>query len=123
MIKVRQSVFETNSSSTHTITMCTEDQFTKWQKNEIFWDNDAEELIDETEMLESIANSCGQCSVDELLEAKEKSYQEYLKILAGYDYYTRSSFIELNTYEHFSKKYTSPSGDIVYAFGWYGSNY
>lgn len=123
MIKVRSCVFETNSSSTHTITMCTEEQFTRWQKNQIFWDNDAEELIEESEMLESIADSCGQCCVDELLETKEKSYQDYLKMLADYDYYTRSSFIDMNTYEHFSKKYTSSSGEVIYAFGWYGSNY
>lgn len=30
MIQVRQGVFETNSSSTHSITMCTKNEFNEW---------------------------------------------------------------------------------------------
>lgn len=31
MRQIRMNVFETNSSSTHTIAICTEEDFKKWQ--------------------------------------------------------------------------------------------
>lgn len=35
MIQVRQGVFETNSSSTHSITMCTKNEFNEWADGKI----------------------------------------------------------------------------------------
>ena len=35
MIQVRQGVFETNSSSTHSITMCTKNEFNEWVDGKI----------------------------------------------------------------------------------------
>ena len=35
MIQVRQSVFETNSSSTYSITMCTKNEFNEWVDGKI----------------------------------------------------------------------------------------
>jgi hypothetical protein len=38
-------VFETNSSSTHTLTICSKDDFDKWKHGEVFWlDNDWHKL-------------------------------------------------------------------------------
>ena len=37
--QIRVGVFETNSSMTHALTICTEEQYEKWQNGEIFWDN------------------------------------------------------------------------------------
>lgn len=38
-------MFETNSSSTHTLTICSKDDFDKWKRGEVFWlDNDWHEL-------------------------------------------------------------------------------
>ena len=35
MIQVRQGVFEANSSSTHSITMCTKNEFNEWVDGKI----------------------------------------------------------------------------------------
>ena len=40
MIQIRQNIFETNSSSVHSITLCTEDEFQKWKNGEILFDRD-----------------------------------------------------------------------------------
>ena len=41
IFQVRQGVFETNSSPTHTLTICSKDDFDKWKHGEVFWlDND-----------------------------------------------------------------------------------
>lgn len=38
-------MFETNSSSTHTLTICSKDDFDKWEHGEVFWlDNDWHKL-------------------------------------------------------------------------------
>ena len=37
MISVRKNVFETNSSSTHSITMCSENEYDKWKSGELFY--------------------------------------------------------------------------------------
>lgn len=45
IFQVRQGVFETNSSSTHTLTICSKDDFDKWKHGEVFWlDNDWHKL-------------------------------------------------------------------------------
>lgn len=37
-IKIRRGVFETNSSSVHSLVMCTDDDYYKWKKGEILYD-------------------------------------------------------------------------------------
>lgn len=37
---VRQSIFETNSSSTHSLTMCMKETYEKWRKGELFFMQD-----------------------------------------------------------------------------------
>ena len=38
MIQIRQNIFETNSSSTHTLVICTEDEFKKFNNDELCLD-------------------------------------------------------------------------------------
>lgn len=45
MIQVRNNIFETNSSSVHSITICPEDEFEKWKNGELLFDRDTDELI------------------------------------------------------------------------------
>lgn len=34
---VRSHIFETNSSSVHSLTMCTEEEFNKWKSGDLFY--------------------------------------------------------------------------------------
>jgi len=34
---VRCGVFETNSSSTHSLTICSDEEYTRWEKGELYW--------------------------------------------------------------------------------------
>lgn len=36
MIQIRQGVFETNSSSTHSITIASESDFDKWKNGDVY---------------------------------------------------------------------------------------
>lgn len=44
---IRRGVFETNSSSTHSLTMCSEDEYEKWIKGELYFIPSTEEFVNE----------------------------------------------------------------------------
>lgn len=45
MKQIRRGTFETNSSSTHSITICTEEEFEKFENGELVFDKWEEKLI------------------------------------------------------------------------------
>ena len=45
MKTIREGCFETNSSSTHSITMCMESDFLKWKNGEMYWDSWNNKLV------------------------------------------------------------------------------
>lgn len=49
MEQIRRNVFETNSSSTHSITMCPKEEFEKWKKGELFYIDYSGEFVNAEE--------------------------------------------------------------------------
>lgn len=45
MIQIRQNIFETNSSSVHTLVICTEDEFKKFNNDELCVDDWNDTLV------------------------------------------------------------------------------
>ena len=43
--QIRRGVFETNSSSVHSLTMCTGSDYDKWKNGELVWSRWDDELI------------------------------------------------------------------------------
>ena len=99
MIQVRQGIFETNSSSTHALTMCTESDFNKWKNEELIYDRYEEVLVPYT---------------DEIRKAKEEDDE---KEFLTYDEFKDWSYLDYNTFE---QSFKTPSGDKVISFGYYG---
>lgn len=104
-IQIRRGIFETNSSSTHSLTMCMSDDFDKWKNGELVYDN----------------------YIGKLITITDKKYQNWLKNNQeddyGYkDYMTYDEYFNYNCqfFESFEKKFTTPSGENVIAFGYYG---
>ena len=52
---IRRGTFETNSSSTHSITMCKESDFDKWKNGEMYWDRWNESLVSKEEVEKEMA--------------------------------------------------------------------
>lgn len=120
-IKIRNSVFETNSSSTHSLIMCSKDEYNKLNTRDLLIDTYNDSLIT-------------------LKEAKDR-YKEYfpdapdiynvsdfnaIQLLQKYDVaYTLEEYNEnYNEYlNKFYQEYTTPSGETICAFGVYGENY
>lgn len=91
MRQIRYGVFETNSSSTHSIVICTEKEYKQFQNDELMYDGYNEELVPYSDLL---------------LKAEYYRYKGYS--VFGHD---------LETYY---RNFTTPSGDKMVAFGEYG---
>ena len=146
IFQVRQGVFETNSSSTHTLTICSKDDFDKWKHGEVFWlDNDWGKLQtnksfvtpEELEELTEKYNEEEQKRIDAGDEyAKLLDMDKVLNELRDYDSWndsywdTERSSLEAYTMddwyarngdlETYERSFTSPSGDEMVAFGAFG---
>lgn len=94
MIQIRCGVFETNSSSTHSLIICTDEEYKKWQNNELILDR----YYDTLEPMPS----------DDELEDDSWRYVKY------------DEYDDKIDMEGFDSTYTTPSGDVIHVFGWYG---
>lgn len=93
---IRRGLFETNSSSVHSITMCDDDTYTKWKNGELLYDSWNEKFVSENEI--------------------DKEYEEYV-----YDYEEYWDHYRFD-YETFERMYETKN-DIIHAFGYYGYDY
>jgi len=135
MRQIRHGVFETNSSSTHSLTICTEEEFEKWTHGELMFDTYNDELVEVNTKItdeekehakayyenskSAFWKSWEQLSEEEI-EAWYVKYKNDFNKVDMYRYKTRSQFLYDSCLETFTKKYTSPSGDKLVAFGKYG---
>ena len=122
---IRKNTFETNSSSTHSITMCMESEFEKWKTGEMYWDRWNDELVSKEEVEKKMVEYKVEFinehpDFDENDDDWQEQLQEYLdddKMYYSYEEFNDYDYIE---YETFVDDYTTPSGDKIVAFGYYG---
>lgn len=94
MRQIRHGVFETNSSSTHTLTICTKEEYKQFEKGDLVFDRYADQLVSKYKTI-NIVDEYG----------RYQSFEEF----GDTDY--------LEQYYH---EFTTPSGDQMVAFGMYG---
>lgn len=129
MLQIRRNVFETNSSSTHSITMCSKDDYDRWDSGEVYlnegwWlkDNESEyknkKFVTRDEAIDIIKCSGGDIEYD------NEYYESFGKYIAEeYEIYTIDEYFENDYLENFYESYTTDSGETVVAFGLYGYDY
>lgn len=131
--QIRRGVFETNSSSTHSLTMCSEEEFEQWKNGELLFDEWGSESFvkanslsddDKKYAVKDYENHKDEFSKDwsDLSEsAKEKYYTKYAKEnnIVDEDAKTYEEWRHSNL-ETFVDRYTSKSGDKIVALGKYG---
>ena len=122
--QIRRGVFETNSSSVHSLTMCSSEEYEKWENGEfLYWSDEdkfgtREDIIEEMKnMRYSWNNELRYPNVnwEDEDEVNDIFYDEGIK--------TCEEFFDNEYYETFEQYYTTPNGDKVVAFGYYGSDY
>lgn len=136
MRQIRRNVFETNSSSTHSITMCSQSQFDDWKAGKVLFDYWKEVFVDVKDMTDTEREAAkneykeryeGQlyCKNWEDLSEDEvnKWYNQYCLEYHSYgddDLKTYDDYFHSYDLETFIDTYTSASGDKIVAFGKYG---
>jgi len=121
---IRRGVFETNSSSTHSITMCSKDEYDNFDSGKLYlneggWSslsgNKDKQFVTKDEAIEILTNNKYPPETD-------------LNILSGdelEEYFTENKIYSSKKYfdsdlESFENTYKTKSGETVVAFGKYG---
>lgn len=117
--QIRRGVFETNSSSTHSLTMMMKSDYERWREEELYlyihgwgW-----------EFSKPVKNQL--YTRDEAIEFAKKN--KYYKEITEFDdeVLREIGFISWDNWgcgdlEDFYDEFTTPSGEVVVAFGEYG---
>lgn len=129
MLQVRHGVFETNSSSTHSITLCKKSEYDAWVKGEVYlndgwWgkelENKDKKFLTKEEAIKLITDS-GHYEDTDLYSLDKEELSEIFYEEEIYDTEMYDNMCEY--YEQYEEKYTTDSGDVIIAFGYFGNDY
>ena len=136
-IQIRRNTFETNSSSVHSLCICTEEEFSAWKNGELLYDpyayrkngNFIKNTLKLTEKQKEDAISLYREESKRFWknwedlsdEEKEGWYKDYASEigLKADDCYTYEEYMH-GDYEPYYGSYKTKSGEVVVAFGRYG---
>ena len=112
LVQIRQGVFETNSSSTHSLSIVNADEFNAWKNNQLYFDKYNGIFITKDDLIAKLANRGIIVENDEEIE----------EVINEYEFQSYSKFLESDL-ETFEQTHTTKSGDVIVAFGEYGHDY
>lgn len=110
MFQIRKGVFETNSSSTHSITMCSKEEFDKWKDGELLFDALDDVFITREEAIAEIKKTHKDITDEDIVN----------RLDGGDDWYTYSGYFNNYDLETFTATHVTKKGEVVVAFGRYG---
>ena len=123
-IQVRRNVFETNSSSVHTLVVCKESDYDRWKNGEVLyfegWSVDyphsnrpkSDTFYTKEEAIKFLNSKYYDFPEDE---------KELEELFRENEWYTYENYN--GGYEYYSKHYETESGDRIVIFGYYGNNW
>ena len=142
ILQIREGVFETNSSSTHTITICSEKTFDEWTKedSDIVYVGDSYDFSfngRDFATKEEVLELAKEDNAKRIAEGKEPLYDvEHFfdpdanssswsseSQAAECGVYTFEEWREDEYLEIYLEDYTTENGDKIVAFGKYGTQY
>lgn len=113
-MQIRQGVFETNSSSVHSLTMCSSEEYEKWKDGKVlFWKLRHDFFTREDIIKELKCDSW-------LSNVNWNDEDEVNELFSDEEICTYEEFFENEWLEKFEQIHITPSGDEVVAFGYYG---
>lgn len=120
MKQIRRGVFETNSSSVHSLTMCSSEEYQKWADGEVlYWQDEdkfgtREDIIEEMKTMKWYDGTLRYSNVN-------WNDEDYVSdIFSDERIKTHEEFFENEWFETYVEEYTTKSGETVVAFGYYG---
>lgn len=116
---VRRGLFETNSSSVHSITMCSDDEWTKWVNDEVYFDRVVKKFYEPNQDIER-ARKCQSWDEAWDLHASDKRNEYFNDCYHRFLTYEEFNDWEYIDYKTYDTEYTTDKGETVHAFGYYG---
>ena len=119
--QIRRGVFETNSSSVHSLTMCTYKEYKKWENEEVLYWRDRDKFGTREDIIKELKNARYRWN-NELCypDVNWDDEDEVSDVFSDEGIQTCEEFFDNEYYETFEQRYTTPSGEVVVAFGYYG---
>lgn len=114
MLNIRFGAFETNSSSVHSLIMCSAEEYDKLQDGKLYVDTWNDRVITASEAAAQVGYS-----LSVLLEMPDDEAESLLK---DKGIYTLDGYFAHYEYEYdtYIDSHVLPSGEEVFAFGYYG---
>lgn len=119
--QIRRGVFETNSSSVHSLTMCLLDDYSRWEKGELYFHKYDEVFKTREEIIDELKKATRWDS-DELRypNVDWDDEDEVNDIIYHNNYLTEEEYFGNYDIDTFYDIYITPNGEKVVAFGYYG---
>ncbi len=125
--QIRKGVFETNSSSTHSLTICSKTDYDRWYEGETYlFKGSGWGYREDMKPVESNFYTLKECI--EFLKSSEfppavdfnwDNKEEVDSYLRDYQFYSYDNYND-DYFEEFEESYTCKSGEEIIAFGYYG---
>lgn len=126
MLQVRNGVFETNSSSVHSLTMCMKSDYDKWKNGELYLDRWYGKFVSYDvvkQFVEEVRNEYREYEPN-YIEGDAEWEERFLDYLnEDNQYYSYDRYRYDIEHEIFFQEFETPSGDTVISFGYYGNDY
>lgn len=110
--QIRVGVFETNSSSTHSLTLCSEEEYKRWANGEVLfykWGSDDNKFFTNEEAKRELLKYYSSHEIEDI-DLKDEGYCTIDEYFGDYEL------------ESFDEEYITPNGEKVIAFGKFGYN-
>ena len=118
--QIRQGVFETNSSSVHSLTMCTEEEYQKWKNGEVLYWRDKDKFGTREDIIEELKTLTWYRGGLIYNNVNWEDEDEVHDVFSDEGIKACEEFFDNEWFKTFKDQYTTPSGDVVIAFGYYG---
>ena len=114
-VQIRQGVFETNSSSTHSISICSKAEWVAFEQGKMYYSMEEDKFLPREEAEQKNAEIC------KYYKDKGWDFDDYANELYM-DFAAYDDYLSDTCYEEFRKTKTVDGVEVV-AFGYYGSDY
>ncbi len=118
--EVRRGVFETNSSSVHSLTMCSREEYKKWENGEVLYWEEENKFGTKEEIIEEMKKMKWHDGTPRYEKVNWENEDTVDDIFSDEGIKTCEKYFENDWYETYEKKYTTQNGEEVVAFGYYG---
>lgn len=119
-MQIRRDVFETNSSSVHSITMCTGSDFDRWTDGELLFWEDEKKFGTREELIEDLKKDTWYDGKLRYPNINWDDKDQVSDIFNDENIKTFNQYFQNDWFETYWEAYTTPGGENIVAFGYYG---